>query len=41
MEASIKTLENIPDTWKQYPDTDAGAMAIIKMEFFIFDVKRP
>lgn len=33
MEASIKTLENTPDTWKQYPNTEAGAMAIVKMEF--------
>ena len=32
MEQSGEVLRNIPDTWKQYPDTEAGAMSIIDME---------
>ena len=33
MEQSGKVLANIPDTWKAYPNTEAGMMDIIKMEF--------
>lgn len=33
MEESEKVLADIPDTWKQYPDTKEGALSIIDMEY--------
>ena len=33
MEACGKVLENIPETWKQYPSTASGKMSIIDMEY--------
>lgn len=33
MKQSGEVLKNIPDTWKTYPDTDAGKMSIIDMEY--------
>lgn len=33
MEESEKVLNNHPDTWKVYPKTLEGAMAIVKMEY--------
>ena len=33
MEACGKVLENIPETWKPYPSTADGKMAIIDMEY--------
>lgn len=33
MEQSGKVLRDIPDTWKAYPQDEAGRKAIIKMEY--------
>ena len=33
MEQSGKVLSNIPETWKQYPNTEAGMMSVIEMEY--------
>ena len=33
MEQSGKVLDDIPDTWLAYPDTEKGRMDIIKMEY--------
>ena len=33
MEQSAKMLADFPETWRQYPDTTNGAMAIITMEY--------
>ena len=33
MEQSEKVLSNLPDTWKQYPDTIDGMCKIIDMEY--------
>ena len=33
MEASEQILANKPNTWKAYPDTEAGMVGIIDMEY--------
>ena len=33
MEQSGEVLRNIPDTWRQYPDSEAGRMSVIDMEY--------
>ena len=33
MKLSGEVLKNIPDTWKQYPDSETGKMAIVEMEY--------
>lgn len=33
MEQSGKVLRDIPETWKQYPDSEAGMMSVIEMEY--------
>lgn len=33
MEKSGKVLDNIPETWKAYPATEAGMMGVIDMEY--------
>ena len=33
MKQSGEVLSNKPDTWKAYPDTEAGKVDIIKMEY--------
>ena len=33
MEMSGEVLDNLPSTWRQYPDTAAGRMSIIDMEY--------
>lgn len=33
MEQSGKVLEDLPKTWKAYPNTEEGMMGIIKMEY--------
>ena len=33
MEKSGKVLADIPETWKQYPDSEAGMMSVIEMEY--------
>ena len=33
MKESGKVLDNIPDTWKAYPDNEQGRLSIINMEY--------